>query len=596
MAQEQRIGSILVADCGAVMTKAMLLDQVNGQYRFVAQGEALTTTRHPWSDVAAGIRHAIEQISAVTGRRFLDGSANLISPELSNRQGVDVFAATISASQPLQVVLGGLVQDLSIASAERAAAGTYSQIRAILDGGKRGTSSDKEHVRAIRDNAPDVVCIAGGTEGGADRPVLELVESTTLACSMMEPEVRPLVLYAGNSQLRRQVTEIVGEEAELRVADNVLPTLEGENLLNAQEELDALYVQQKMGELPGIDTVSNWSPAPITPTARAFGRLMQYLWHLGEPPDIVKGSKATPSSGILGVDVGAASTTVAAVFDGQLFLTVRGDLGVAFGGERLLQKQGTETITRWLPEPMDGNEARGFFINRAMHPTSIPQEPRELWLEQALTREAIRTTLQIARPGWRPGVAQPYSHLLPLFDTIVVSGGVLAHAPHPGQAALIVLDGLEPIGITTLVLDAHGLAPALGNVAAVKPLAAVEALDGGGFINLATVITPIGEARPGDTVLRVQVTYDDDSTFSVEVNYGDLEVLPLPPGQQAVLELHPRRGFDVGLGGPGKSGKRQVSGGLVGLIIDARGRPLALSSDPQQSQAQVQQWLWDVGG
>jgi hypothetical protein len=585
MAQEQRIGSILVADCGAVMTKAMLLDQVAGQYRFVAQGEALTTAKHPWCDVAAGIRHAIQQISAVTGRRFLDGSDNLISPELSNRQGVDVFAATISASRPLQVVLGGLVRDLSIASAERAAAGTYSQVKAILDGGKRGTSSDKEHVRAIRDAAPDVVCIAGGTEGGADAPILELVEATTLACSMMEPEVRPLILYAGNSQLRRQVTDIVGEEAELRVVDNVHPTLGEENLLNAQEELDALYVQYKMGQLLGIDTVSGWSPAPITPTARAFGRLMQYLWHLGEP-----------SSGILGVDVGAASTTIAAVFDGQLFLTVRGDLGVAFGGERLLQKQGSETITRWLPEPMNGNEARGLLINREMYPVSIPQEPRELWLEQALTREAIRTTLQIAQPGWKPGAAQPYPHLLPLFDTIVVSGGVLAHAPHPGQAALVVLDGLEPIGIATLVLDAHGLAPALGNVAAVKPLAAVEALDGGGFINLATVITPVGQARHGDTVLKVQVTYDDDSTFSVEVNYGDLEVLPLPPGQQAVLELRPRRGFDVGLGGPGKSGKRRVSGGLVGLIIDARGRPLTLSSDPEQSQAQVQQWLWDVGG
>jgi hypothetical protein len=585
MAQEQRIGSILVADCGAVMTKAMLLDQVGGQYRFVAQGEALTTAKHPWSDVAAGIRHAIQQISAVTGRRFFDGSDNLISPELSNRQGVDVFAATISASQPLQVVLGGLVRDLSIASVERAAAGTYSQVKAILDGGKRGTSSDKDHVRAIRDTAPDVVCIAGGIEGGADAPILELVEATTLACSMMEPEVRPLILYAGNSQLRLQVTDIVGEEAELCVVDNVRPTLGEENLLNAQEELDALYVQYKMGQLLGIDTVSGWSPAPITPTARAFGRLMQYLWHLGEP-----------SSGILGVDVGAASTTIAAVFDGQLFLTVRGDLGVAFGGERLLQKQGSETITRWLPEPMNGNEARGLLINREMYPVSIPQEPRELWLEQALTREAIRTTLQIAQPGWKPGAAQPYPHLLPLFDTIVVSGGVLAHAPHPGQAALVVLDGLEPIGIATLVLDAHGLAPALGNVAAVKPLAAVEALDGGGFINLATVITPIGQARRGDTVLRVQVTYDDDSTFSVEVNYGDLEVLPLPPGQQAVLELRPRRGFDVGLGGPGKSGKRRVSGGLVGLIIDARGRPLTLSGDPEQSQAQVQQWLWDVGG
>jgi hypothetical protein len=60
--------------------------------------------------------------------------------------------------------------------------------------------------------------------------------------------------------------------------------------------------------------------------------------------------------------------------------------------------------------------------------------------------------------------------------------------------------------------------------------------------------------------------------------------------------LHPSRQFDVGLGGPGKAGKRRVSGGLVGLIIDARGRPLRLSGEADRRQSQMQQWLWDVGG
>ena len=72
MAEEQRIGSILLADCGTVITKVVLLDQVAGQYRLVAQGEAPTTAEYPWSDVAAGIRHAVEQISEITGRGFFE--------------------------------------------------------------------------------------------------------------------------------------------------------------------------------------------------------------------------------------------------------------------------------------------------------------------------------------------------------------------------------------------------------------------------------------------------------------------------------------------------------------------------------------------
>jgi hypothetical protein len=298
------------------------------------------------------------------------------------------------------------------------------------------------------------------------------------------------------------------------------------------------------------------------------------------------------------VDVGAASTTIAAAFDGHPFLTVRGNLGVAFGGERLLQEQGVETLTRWIPEPVTEDEILGILINKELYPASTPQEPRELWLEQALVREAIRGTLEVARPGWKPGVAQIYPHLLPLCDTIIISGGVLVNTPRPGQIALMVLDALQPIGVSTLVLDKYGLASALGSVAAVKPLAAVETLDSGGFVNLATVVSPVGRARPGDTILRVKMTYDDGSGFSVEVQYGNIEVLPLLPGQQAILELRPtkRHRFDVGLGGPGRGGKRRVNGGLAGLIIDARGRPLRLASEPEERQVQARQWLWDVGG
>jgi uncharacterized protein (TIGR01319 family) len=582
MARESSIGSILLADCGTVMTKVVLLDRVGGQYRFIARGEAPTTAEYPWTDVTAGVRHAAEQIADVTGRSLFDTAGDLLSPD---QQGIDMFAATVSASPPLEVVIGGLVRDLSVASAERAVAGTYSQVKAILASDGRGGLTEEERVHTIHKAAPDVICIAGGLENGATRPVLELIEVAALACSLMDENARPHLLYAGNSLLRQKIVELVKGQAELRVTDNVRPTLAEENLLNAQEELNEFYRESKMVQLPGMGTLEAWSPTPPTPTARAFSRIVQYLWHLYDP-----------SKGVLGVDIGAANTTIAATFDGHPFLTVRGDLGTAFGGERLVQEQGVETLTRWMPEPMIEDEVHGTLINKEMHPASVPQESRELWLEQALAREAISRALEVARPGWKPGAAQPYPHLLPLCQTIIVSGGVLVNAPRPGQAALVVLDALQPIGVSMLVLDKYGLAPALGSVAAIKPLAAVEALDGEGFVNLATVVSPVGRARPGETILRVKVTYDDGSGFSVEVQYGNIEVLPLLPEQQAILELRPIKRFDVGLGGPGKGGKRRVSGGLAGLIIDARGRPLHLASEPKERQMQTQQWLWDVGG
>jgi len=323
----------------------------------------------------------------------------------------------------------------------------------------------------------------------------------------------------------------------------------------------------------------------VTPTAQAFGRLIEYLWHLGDP-----------ERGVLGVDLGAAHLVLAAAFPDQLALNVRSDLGAAFDGEQFLDTHGAGRIMRWLPEPMDADALRGLFAKRSVRPASVAQVPREVWAEQALARELIRSALEQAKPGWRPGPAQVREDLMPLFDTIVVSGGVLAHAPRPGQAVLLVLDALQPIGIATLVLDAHGLGPALGNVAAVKPLAAVEALDSGSLVNLATVVTPVGQARRGETVLRVRVEYDDGGALEIEVPCGEVELLPLPMGQEAVLELRPQHHFDVGLGGPSKGGKRRISGSLVGIVIDARGRPLRLPAGAEAAQERMRQWLWDVGG
>jgi hypothetical protein len=524
----------------------------------------------------------VEQITEITGRDFFGVSGDMIAPQ---QGGVDVLASTVSASPPLEIVIGGLVKDLSIASAERAALGTYSRIKAIIASDGRGGLTEEERVHTIHKAAPDVICIVGGLENGAIRPVLELVETAALASSLMGESSRPRLLYAGNSLLRQKVVNIVQGQVDIRVSDNVRPTLTEEDILNTQEELNTLYRENKLAQLPGIDTLEAWSSVPLTPTAHAFSRMIQYLWHLGDP-----------DQGVIGVDVGAANTTIAATFDGHPFLTVRGDLGVAFGGEQLVQRHGIETIMRWIPEPIPEEEILGIFINKEVHPASIPQEPRELWVEQALVREAISKTLAVAQPGWNPGAALSHPHLLPMCDSIVVSGGVLINAPRPGQIALMILDALQPIGISKMVLDKYGLASALGNAAAVKPLAAVEALDSGGFVNLATTVSPVGHARPGDTVLKAKVVYDDGSGFSVEVQYGNIEVLPLLPGQQAILELHPSgHRFDVGFGF-GKKGERKVDGGLAGLIIDARGRPLELASNPEDRQVQTRQWLWDVGG
>jgi hypothetical protein len=585
MSTEQLVGSILAVDCGTILTKAALLDRVDGAYRLVARGEARTTVVAPWQDIILGVQHAIEQVEDVTNRVLLSDKHQLIMPQQGDSTGVDIVVAISSAARPLRVILAGLAPDLSLASAARAVAGTYSNVRGVISQTPQHEVSDEEQIRLILKQKPDVVCIVGGVDSGAIGPVMELVRTTALACSVVEGESRPLLLFAGNTALRQRVVEVAGSQAEVRSVDNVYPRLDVENPDGLRVELDTLYREQRMGTLPGVEFLTRWSHLPIIPSAEAFARIVQYLWHLEESPQ-----------GVLGIDLGANNTTVAAVFDGRLHLTIHGGMGSVYGGQRLIEQHRVEALGRWIPTALDPDQIVGMLMNRMAQPASVPESVEDLWVEQAVAREMIRQVLQTARPGWRANSIQPHSQLSPLLDTILISGGALVNAARPGQVALIALDAVEPVGVSTLLLDSYGLAPSLGAVAAIKPLATVETLDNGGIVNLATAIVPVGTARKGDIILRVRIHYQEGGALDVEVPYGSLEVLPLPLGQEAVLELQPRGRFDVGLGGPGKGGKRSVHGGIVGLIIDARGRPLQLPANPERRQAQVQQWLWDIGG
>jgi hypothetical protein len=185
---------------------------------------------------------------------------------------------------------------------------------------------------------------------------------------------------------------------------------------------------------------------------------------------------------------------------------------------------------------------------------------------------------------------------LPWFEPIVASGSVLTRAPHHAHTLLMLLDGLQPTGVTTLVLDQYHLAPALGAAAAVNPLLTVQVLESSAFLNLGTVIIPVSKAQPGTPVLRIRMTNEAGSETRVDIKQGALEVLPLPIGQPARLHLQPLHRADIGMGGAGRGGSLRVVGGELGVIVDARGRPLRLPEDPSRRREQINKWLWTLGG
>ncbi len=569
--------SLLAIDIGTAYTRALLFDVVNGDYRFLASGTAPSTVGAPFSDVGEGIRRAIDNLANSTGRQLIGSDENLIMPSMADNSGVDALVATMSAGEPLKIVAVGLLENITLASARHLAATTYANVVDTIKLNDRRQTSDR--INAIIKVRPDVIIVAGGTDDGASQSVLELIEAIGLASHLSPKGQSPHILFAGNQKIQPEVRSALKSIEKLHFAPNIRPSLNQETLSPAQRELTAIYKRVRDAQIGGISDLLQWSGSQLTPTAVAFGRVIRFL-----------SKKYDPDKGVLGVDVGSQSTTVAAAFDGKETLRVYPYLGVGTGSVRVLQKGKLEGITRWLPFDISKDAVQDYIYNKEIHPNSLPITKKDLAIEQALARQAILIAVRRSLPDFPLDISRLSPNLLPWVEPIIASGSVISKAPKPVQALSMLLDGIQPIGVTTIVVDQNNLSSALGAAARINPLLTVQVIESSTFLNLGTVIAPVGHARFGTPILRVRMTTKSGSETTRKIRYGMIEVLPVKMGESVKLHLRPLHQFDVGMGGPGKAGEVQVVGGVAGIVIDARGRPLFLSEDPKRRKQLLQKW------
>jgi len=574
--------SLLAIDVGTSTTRALLFDVVEGRYRFLAAGSAVTTANAPFKDISEGVRRALDQLAEISGRLLLRENGSIIIPSSPDGSGVDALAATISLGEPLKVIALGLLEDVSLESARRLAATTYATVVETLSLNDRRKQDAR--IDLILRTRPDLVIAAGGTEGGADRSIKELLETVGLACRLMPRDGRPQVLFAGNKAIHKDVRAMLGKAVQLHYAPNIRPALEMEDLNAAQIKLAKIYQQIFAEKVLGIHDLNTWAGGNLLPNATAFGRMIRFLSRLYDP-----------AKGVLGVDTGASASTVIAGFSGRLFTGVYPEYGLGRGLPGILKVASPKRIARWLTIDLSPEDVRDYIYHKSAYPASIPATEEELALEQAILREVLRLSMKRLSANFPPGTAGLKPGLTPWFEPILVRGRSFTNAPSPGRALLALLDGLQPTGVTTVLLDQSELAAALGAAAAANPALVVQVLETN-MQNLGAVISPVGKARPGTPILRLQATLEDGSEQKMEIKYGTIEVLSVPLGQTVTLRLQPLHRFDIGMGGPGRGGQLRVVGGTLGVIIDARGRPIILHHDPEQRRKLFGKWLWMLGG
>ncbi len=239
-----------------------------------------------------------------------------------------------------------------------------------------------------------------------------------------------------------------------------------------------------------------------------------------------------------------------------------------------------ERVARWAADEPLPQAQRAFVLNRTAHPSAVPATVAELQLMHATWITAVSESLQASSDGHR---------LLEdgRIDLAVLTGLGARCVGRPVQAALLLINALQPSGVTQLAVDTPSALAMSGALLEADVPVEVES----SLAPLGLCVAPRGQAKAGETGVVVEVHPENGAAIEREVSPGTLDVVQWDPGLEASIRVWPGPRFDMGLGaGRPAELKTHVQTGTAGLIIDARGRPLGVPEDPDGRRAHIQQW------
>ncbi len=582
---------ILATDCGSTTTKAILIEKRGDEYRLIVRGEAPTTVEAPFEDVTKGVLNSVMEVEELSKVKILDGE-NIIKT-VKDGEGVDFYVSTSSAGGGLQMMVAGVVLTMTAESAARAALGAGAIVMDVIASNDGRLPHQK--IERIRNLRPDMILLSGGIDGGTVSHVVELAELIKAA----DPRPRfgvgyqlP-VIYAGNKDARDIILKTLKENTALVVVENIRPVLERENLNPARHKIHDQFMEHVMAHAPGYKTLMDMTDVPIMPTPGAVGLLVE---------TVAKKEKIS----VIGVDIGGATTDVFSVFQEIFNRTVSANLGMSYSISNVLAESGIANIVRWLPMEMDERDLRNRIRNKMIRPTTIPHTLEDLKIEQAIAREALRLAFEqhksmaVGLKGIQQErtISDAFSQsmtgetLIDLMglNLLIGSGGILSHAPRRNQAALMMIDAFLPEGITRLAVDSIFMMPHLGVLSTVHEKSATEVFNKDCLVPLGTCIAPVGEGKEGNNVLKMSIDHGNGKIEEHSVKYGEIKLIPLGLQDEAAVTLRPDKGFDIG-DGRGKEIQTTIKGGMVGVMLDCRGRPFRLPEDKRKRIASINDWF-----
>ena len=144
---------------------------------------------------------------------------------------------------------------------------------------------------------------------------------------------------------------------------------------------------------------------------------------------------------------------------------------------------------------------------------------------------------------------------------------------------LMMVDAYEPLGVTRLSVDSIFMMPHLGVLSTINEKAATDVFVRDCMVYLGTCVAPIGQGKDGERCADYAITFPDGRVDKGHTRHSAICGWFHWPAIRRPRSRSSRRNRSNLGAGAGVSITREVQGGVVGLMLDGRGRPLQLPTD-----------------
>jgi hypothetical protein len=267
---------------------------------------------------------------------------------------------------------------------------------------------------------------------------------------------------------------------------------------------------------------------------------------------------ASATADVVVLDVtGGATSVIHARPDGTV-LGIHERLGVGAAADRVVTRAGLDRVRRWIPRAVEAPALLERVFNRARWPDAIPASVLALSLEMALAREAIAHALADAE---RAGASLDAAFASPL----LVLTGRLAQLPRAAQSLLVAIDVFGATGPTLVSRASSDELVAAGALAARGRVATLPTID---------ALAVVAEMWPRRSA-TVKIT-DANGLMEERVARGSFLLVPTKGRVEIVM--------------PGITVRPRAEHLELGVVIDARGRPLTLPPRDAERIPTLMRW------